>query len=335
MKKRLCALLAACLMLTGCGRDEESSGQSLPQPQDTTTSAAETVQAPVVQSVEVLPAVTVEAESAEPPAETAEPTVEAESAESAEGSGFDKYAAMLMEYDNTYLGLPKKDKVYIFAGTDSTAELDGAVCHAVSCYDEHEGTLYYMCDFYISEDGGSVYRYYVSDDRYSLLPETSTFPVFDPGVQTPEEIFAVANELYGCFVGGSLPYYAGMTMEAEVDGAVRTYYMVSDERLDTKLELLEALEGYFSMDIINALMDSALYREGMDGKLYTTGAVATEPKENYIGTEYELMVLNGDTAEFVAYSSYSDGDVISVTEHSYMAVNSGGGWVFTNYQLPY
>ncbi len=332
MKKRLCALLAGCLLLTGCGGDKEPAPQTI-EVFATETSAPETVQAPA-EETEAAPAVTMQTEVTEPPAETAEPTAEAETAESEE-SGFDQYAAMLMEYDNAFLGLPQKDKVYIFAGTGDTAEPDGIPCHAVSCYDEHEGTLYYMCDFYISEDGKTVYRYYVSDDRYSLLPETSTFPVLDPSSQTPDEIFAVANELYGYFVRGSLPYYSGMTMEAEVDGVLRTYYMVSDERLDTKSELLEALSGYFSMDIINGLMDSSVYRDGMDGKLYTTGGTPAAFKENYIGTEYELLVLNGGTAEFVAYSSYSDGDAVTVTEHSYIAVKADGRWVFTNYQLPY
>ncbi len=334
MKKITCTLLAACLLLTGCSGDDESSEQILPQQTDPVVE--ETVQAPAAQTEESIIAVTVEAESSEQITETVEITIEAAASETTDQVEFDKYAAFVMEYDNSFLGLPQKDKVYIFAGTGNTAELDGMLCHAVSCYDEHEGTLYYMCDFYVSEDGKSVYRYYVSDDRYSLLPETSTFPVMDPSRQAPEEIFAVSNELYGYFTQASLPYYAGMTMEAEVDGAMRTYYMVSDERLDTKNELLTALDGYFAMDIINALMDSSMYREGMDGKLYTLGGDKAQLKENYVGTEYELTVLNGDTAEFTAYTTYSgDGDVLNVTEHVYIAVKSDGRWRFTNYELPY
>ncbi len=333
MRKRICIVLAACLMLTGCGDKEESSDVVL-TPQTTIAAAEESVQAPEVVTEEAEPVMTAEV-TTPAPVDTAEPTEENDTAETSE-SGFDKYAELIMGYDNTYLGLPQKDKVYIFAGTGETAELDGMTCHGVSCYDEHEGTLYYMCDFYISQDGASVYRYYVSDDRYSLLPEASTFPALDPGTQTPEEIFAVANELYGYFTRVSLPYFSGMTMEAEVDGTQRTYYMVSDERLDTKAELLEALGGYFSMDIINGLMDSSIYREGMDGKLYTTGG-EREIKPYYVGTEYELTVLNGDAAEFTAYTTYGgeDDTVLNVTEYVYMAVKSDGRWFFTNFELPY
>ncbi len=333
MRKRICIVLAACLMLTGCGADKESSDVIL-TPQTTSPAAEETVQAPAEETEEIAPVVTAEV-TTPAPAETSEPVEETVAAETAE-IGFDKYAELIMEYDNTFLGLPQKNKVYIFAGTDEVAELDGMTCHGVSCYDEHEGTLYYMCDFYISEDGKSVYRYYVSDDRYSLLPETSTFPVLDPGTQTPEEIFAVANELYGYFTQVSLPYFSGLMMEAEVDGIMRTYYMVSDERLDTKTELLEALGGYFSADIINGLMDSSIYREGADGKLYTTGG-EREPKPYYVGTEYELTVLNGDTAEFTAYATYGGEDdvMLSVNEYTYIAVKSDGRWFFTNFELPY
>ncbi len=334
MRKRICAALAACIVLTGCGTDEESAQSTASQPQTTTSAVQESVQAPEADTEEIS-AVPVDTEELLVPVESEEPTEEAQTSETEE-IGFDKYAELMMQYDNTYLGLPQKDKVYIFAGTDETVELDGMICHGVSCYDEHEGTLYYMCDFFISEDGSAVYRYYVGEDRYSLLPESSTFPVMDPGTQTPEEIFAVANELYGYFTRVSLPYFSGMTMEAEVDGIQRTYYMVSDERLDTKSELLEALGGYFSADIINGLMDSSIYREGMDGKLYTTGG-EREIKPYYVGTEYELTVLSGDAAEFTAYSTYGgeDDTVLNVTEYVYMAVKSDGRWFFTNFELPY
>ena len=334
MKKRSFALLAAAVLLTGCADKEES--QQVSQAQQTETSAAEeTVQAPAEETEEIsVPAASATIEETAAPAETEEASVKAETAETKD-IGFDEYAELVMQYDNTFLGLPQKDKVYIFASTGEQQELDGVTCHAVSCYDEHEGTLYYMCDFYVSEDGSAVYRYYVSDDRYSLLPETSVFVPMDPTTQTPEEIFARAFELYGYFDMAALDGWYDRTLEAEVNGSTWTYYMVSDERYDTKAELLEALRCYFSDDIINSLMDTSQYREGTDGKLYSAGG-ARGSDIYYDSSEYELTVLTSDSALFTVYSSYSDeeGNTDTVT-YEYNAVKRDGRWYFTDFRLPY
>ncbi len=333
MRKRICIVLAACLMLTGCGGKEESSDTVL-TPQSTSSAVEETVQPPVEETQETIPAVTVEVTTAAP-AETVEPVVDTETAETAE-TGFDKYAELIMQYDNTFLGLPQKDKVYIFAGTDESTELDGMTCHGVSCYDEHEGTLYYMCDFYISEDGASVYRYYANDERYSLLPETSVFVPMDPGTQTPEEIFATAFELYGYFDLAALNGWYDKTLEAEVNGSTWTYCMVSDERYDTKAELLEALRCYFSDDIINSLMDTDQYREGTDGKLYSAGG-ARGADIFYNSSEYELTVLTADSALYTVTSTYGGGEYgDTYTEvYEYNAVKRDGRWFFIDFELPY
>lgn len=333
MKKRLCVVLVACLMLTGCGKEKLPSELTVSQPQATTTARLETVQAPEADTQEELLPETEEQETVT--AETAELPDDTDTSETAE-AGFDKYAELVMQYDNTFLGLPQKDKVYIFAGTGETAELDGRICHAVSCYDEHEGTLYYMCDFYVSEDGTAVYRYYVSDDRYSLLPETSSFVQMDPGTQTPEEIFAAAFELYGYFDMAALNGWYDKTLEAEVNGSTWVYYMVSDERYDTKAELLEALRCYFSDDIINSLMDTSQYRDGPDGKLYSAGG-ARGANIFYNSSEYELTVLTADSALYTVTSTYGGGEYgDTYTEvYEYNAVKRDGRWYFTNFELPY
>ena len=333
MKKNiLCLLLGCCLLMTGCGGNTD--GGETQQTESSTASVTDAVQ--TEESEGSLPEVTTPAltEESEPvevttaqsdPVES-EPVLEIE----------DTYAEMITAFDNAYLGLPRADKIYVFQSTGDSKELGGQLCYAVSCYDEHEGTLYYMCDFYITEDGSAVYRYYLSDDKYVLLPESKGFAQMDPTTQTADEIFAVANELYGYFDMCALNGYDDKTLEAEVDGSTWTYYMVSDERLDTKAELLSALSCYFSSDIINSLMDTSMYREGMDGKLYSTGG-ARGSNIYHQKTVYELVSLTEDTAVFMGYSTYSD-EIMEdayTEEYTYNAVKQDGRWVFTNFELPY
>lgn len=335
MKKRSCALLAAVVLLTGCGGRDESSLPSEVQQQTTSSAVAETVQAPVADTEEADVSAPVETTEVTAPAETEEPAEETQAAETAE-SGFDEYAELVMQYDNTFLGLPQKDKIYIFAGTGEQQELDGVTCHGVSCYDEHEGVLYYMCDYFVSEDGSAVYRYYVMDGIYSRLPETSSVVPMDPGTQTPEEIFAKAFELYGYFDLCALNGWHDKTLEVEFDGMILPYYMVSDERYDTKAELLEALRCYFSDDIINSLMDTSQYREGMDGKLYSAGG-ARGANIYYNSSEYELTVLTADSALYTVTSTYGGGEYGDpyTESYEYNAVKRDGRWYFINFELPY
>ena len=334
MKKRSCALLAAVMLLTGCGGKEEIPLPSDVQ-QNVSSAEAETVQASVPETQETVVSAPVETVEVVVPAETEELSEETQAAETAE-SGFDEYAELVMQYDNTFLGLPQKDKVYIFAGTGEQQELDGMTCHGVSCYDEHEGVLYYMCDYYVSEDGSAVYRYYVMDDRYSRLPESSSLVQMDPVTQTPEEIFQKAFELYGYFDLCALDGWHDKTLEVEFDGMVLPYYMVSDERYDTKAELLAALRCYFSDDIINTLMDTSQYREGMDGKLYSAGG-ARGADIYYNSSEYELTVLTADSALYTVTSTYGGGEYGDpyTESYEYNAVKRDGRWYFINFDLPY
>lgn len=332
MKKSIfCVLLGCCLLMTGCGGSTDSDTTVQGEATTASTSATEQTSAAVESEPEATTVATGESE----PTEVT--TAQSEPAESdVEIEVTDTYAEMITAFDNTYLGLPRADKIYVFQSTGDYDEIGGEICYAVSCYDEHEGTLYYMCDFYITEDGSAVYRYYLSDDKYVLLPESKGFAQMDPTSQTADEIFAVANELYGYFDLCALNGYDDKTLEAEVDGETWTYYMVSDERLDTKAELLSALSCYFSSDIINSLMDTSMYREGMDGKLYSTGG-ARGSDIFHQKTVYELVSLTEDTAVFKGYATYSD-EIMEdayTEEFTYNAVKQDGRWVFTNFDLPY
>lgn len=333
MKKSiLCVMLCCCLLLTGCGGNTDSDTTVQGDATTASTSEMEQTSAPEESEPVVTTASTEETQPTEQTTTQSEPTesdVEIEIT--------DTYAEMITAFDNTYLGLPRTDKIYVFQSTGESAEIGGELCYAVSCYDEHEGTLYYMCDFYITEDGSAVYRYYLSEDKYVLLPESKSYAQMDPTTQTADEIFAVANELYGYFVLNSLDCDFDRYMEVEQDGGfTMRYFLVTYEALDTKVELLSALSCYFSADIINSLMDSPNYREGPDGKLYTADA-GRGSNIDYRGTVYELVSITEDTAVFKGYATYGD-EILEeayTEEYTYNAVKQDGRWVFTNFELPY
>lgn len=331
----MCAALGCCLLMGGCGGSGESVLQSDSSAPAEVTSQTEVSSAPEENSVSdegasttASTAQTTQSEAAESKADESDVVIELD----------DTYAEMVMDYDNSYLGLPRMDKVYVFQSTGESAEIGGSKCYAVSCYDENEGTLYYMCDFYITEDGSAVYRYYLSDDKYVLLPESKEFVQMDPTTQTAEEIFAAANELYGYFDMASLDGDSECRIEAEVNGSMWIYQRVIDERLNTKAKLLNALSCYFSTDIINSLMDTSVYREGEDGMLYSTGG-ARGANIYYQYSVYELVELTEDTAVFKCYATYGDeeleGENTRTDEYTYNAAKQDGRWVFTNFKLPY
>lgn len=339
MKKRIIALVTALATLTGCAQTEVPPAAESAEVTQTTAAPQQTAEssepAPVTSEPPAPPAVVPTEEALPPAADTVE--VLAPDAQTSEAvTEIDPYIELISAYDNTFLGLPQKDKIYIFQSTGAEVEIDGEMCHGLSCYDEHESVLYFMCDYFINEDGSKVYRYYVAEDVYSLLPESSGYTQMDPTTQSPEEIFAVANALYGYFDLCALDGYYDSTLEKQVNGRTWTYYMVSDERLDTKAEMLNALSCYFSADIINSLMDSPQYTEGPDGKLYSSEG-ARGANIGYISTEYELSILTSDTAEFTAYNSYGDENGVVTYEDTmtYSAIKRDGRWFFTNFELPY
>lgn len=335
MKKRIIALLlCGGVFMTGCG----GSGESSETTQSVSTDAAVSQQ--TTSAPEVVSSDTEQTTTSAATTKSAE-TSESESDDSqSDGDDIvieleDTYAELITQYDNAFLGLPRKDKIYIFKGTGAVKEINGIDHNCVSCYDEHEGTLYFMCDYYISDDGSSVYRYYVSDDSYVCLPESAVYSQVDPTVQSAEEIFEVANRLYGYFALTGLECDPEQYFEADMDGTAVKYYKVINEALDTKAELLSALSCYFSADIINSLMDTPNYREGTDGKLYTLDAARGSNIE-YKGTIYEISLMTEDMVAFTAYSTYGFEDSEPyIEEYVYNMIKQDGRWVFTNFQLPY
>lgn len=231
---------------------------------------------------------------------------------------------LIARYDSEFLGLPDKDKVYIFRDKKETVEINGAGCMGVSCYDDSDGELVFLCDFYISADGLTVYRHYQEDGSYRLLPEQAAFSGFDPAGQSAEDVMAQANALYDA-VYGELAF----DRDSEpVSSPLGNFYPVSDTRLDTAEKLNSALERYFCGSALETLLQgSDRVIAGEDGRLYCLehyGSVS-----GYLGTEYTLTSLTEDAAVYSATARF-EYEAGSVTETSFtcVAVRTADGWRF-------
>lgn len=235
------------------------------------------------------------------------------------------------QFSSEYLGLPDSDTVYIFRDKGETEEINGVVCYGVSCYDDSGGQLRFICDFFISADGLTAYRYYAENIEYRLLPERPDFSGFDPEMQPPEDIFAQANELYSA-VYGELPYDQNEAEALKSDQGI--YYPVTDERLNTIQKLNSALARYFAGDLLERLKagsDSVIADAG--GRLcclpHSGGNVG------YLGTDYTLETLTEDRAVYSAVSRYEyEAGVVSEKKFSCTAKKTESGWRFTEFELP-
>lgn len=323
MKKITAVLLAlAFVLLTGCSESKESghteAGVSESTSQTTAQSTATTEITESTQATEPLPPMQTTAQSEQ--GDTAEPTAEPQEVNAAE---------LVARFDNVWLGLPVEDKVYIFSDKGETKELDGVTLYGASCYDEHEGTLYYMCDYFVTADGSAVYRWYENSERLALCPENTVFPRLDPASQSAQEIFSTAVLLYGMFTPGVAPL-TDETAVIEQNG--RTCELIADERINTKARLLDSLNRYFSEDIINSLMSCNEYIiEGADGALYydRTG-YSSDP--SYIDSAYSLTELTEDTAVFTVYSTWEfEAGERFQTSLVYTARCTYGSWRFTSF----
>ncbi|MGN0650965.1 MAG: hypothetical protein ACI4KM_11050 [Oscillospiraceae bacterium] len=322
MKKKIAVLLIAALALTGCsdnkesGHTEGSTTESVEQ-----TTASDSAPEPAGEESEISAAQTTAEQTTEPvPEQTQqdEPTEEPVEVNAAE---------LISRFDNAWLGLPSEDNVYIFSDKGETKELDGVTLYGASCYDEHEGTLYFMCDYYVTGDGSAVYRWYEGNERLALCPENTVFPRLDPTSQTPQEIFKTAELLYGMFTPGKPPL---LDRENTFEQDGRTYAAIADERLNTKPRLLDSLNRYFSDEIINSLMDGNSYIiEGADGTLYYDCTGFGEVP-SYIGSTYELTGLTEDSAVFTVYSTWEfEAGERFETRLIYIANCVYGNWRFT------
>lgn len=339
--RRFTAALAAiiCVTLTGCSGDSDNSpsGNTEIDPPAPSPSLTEPVyeaeSADIEQSTaEALP----RAESGEPAAEESAPDVTAPAPQTEKAPPPD-VTKQIAAFDNTFLGLPSADKVYIFADANKSAEIDGHVCNAVSCYDEYEGTLYYMCDFYISPDGSRVYRYYEQEERFAILPEEQMTRL-DPTRQSVDEIFSAAETLYSMFHPYRNSYVDGIdhdTAPTEING--EEYRPVTGGQINSKAALLDALDRYFSNEIVTALMDTNKFIE-LDGVLYVRIGSISGPSFDPTVTEigHELTELTENTCVFTKYVThqYEAGET-EVKEYVYRAEKQNGVWRFTDFTAPW
>lgn len=335
MKKTLTAALAAILTLTlvGCS-GEKDSGRTSFEATSATTAA---------------PAVTESSLETEERAEAEQPSLEEEQPETAQSAPTEEsaddidYVALIRQYDNLWLGLPSASKVYVFSDKQTSAEIDGVSCRAVSCFDEYEGALYYMCDFYISRDGSVVYRDETSKSgvegeppEFVLLPEETETPPLDPTTQLPEDIFAAAHELSALFTPfGSQVIACDNGEDAdnyfEVDG--ERFDRVTDERFSTKEKFFNTLDRYFSFELVSAWMELGNIAE-RDGNIYVRHNDGVGANPFFDRSEYELTFLSEESAVFTEYRYYIyEGNAEECVERTYTAQFANGIWRFTDFTL--
>ncbi len=337
--KRSTAFFAAmiCVMLTGCSGDSGNSpsGNTEIDSRSPSPSLTEPVYESESTDIEWITAeVPPRAESSEPAAAESVPAVTTPAQQTEEAPPPD-VTKQIAAFDNTFLGLPSADKVYIFSDAGKSAEIDGYACNAVSCYDEHEGMLYYMCDFYISPDGSRVYRYYEQEERFAILPEEQMTRL-DPTRQSLEEIFYESGSLYDMFHPATNAAVAGIDHEAEPIGINGEKYLpVTNDRINSKAALLDALDRYFSGEIVTALMDTGKFLE-QDGVLYVRDCLGAGSNPTLESVEYELTELTENSAVFTEYDTYRyEAGESEVKEVVYKAEKQNGLWRFTDYTAPW
>lgn len=339
MKKIIAAfaLTAVCVMCGGCSSEKDNGGtgldsestfnQTLPQATQEQTTSVTTTQ-PVT-----LPQ-TAEEENTPQSTTVQESEIETVSTEETQAAAVDS-VALISAYDNKYLGLPSAEKVYIFKDMMQTEVIDGMVCYGVDIYDEDNGELYYVCSCFITEDGGTVYKRKAGIGNV-LLPESAGFPALDPQTMTADEIFANAYYLCTLCVGrNDVESFADVTQTITVEGIPGEWAKVTDSRIDTKEKLLSALSHWFSMDIINALMENYRFTTYND-ELYYWLDGSDMRSDNYTSSEWELTELTEDRAVFTEYAlfTYEAGET-QEREFVYTVQKSDGVWVFTEFDMPW
>lgn len=340
MKKITAAVLAAVmsLSLAACSGVKDSGATGLENVSSDTALSAVTEQQAAPETASETASHETDEEEAALATVTAEGTEQApEPTAEAAQTGAD-YIALIQKYDNLWLGLPSDSKVYVFSDKNETAEIDGQTFHGLSCYDEHEGVLYFMCDFYISEDGETVYRDENSKNalegvppEFVLLPEETGFPPLDPKTQTADEVFANACQLTMLFKLGSIS--VAHDEEDVIDRDGWQYDRVTDERFDTKEKLFGALDKYFSFELVNSWMEAGVVAEN-DGKIYIRHNDGTGSDPFYDHSEYELTMLEDARALYTEYMYYIyEGNEEEVKEITYTAELENGVWRFTDFTI--
>lgn len=334
MKRKITALLlaAAAAMLAGCSGQKDNGGTGL-ESESPQTSQQTTASQP---EQEALPESTAPAqtESAQAQTEQSEQAVTQESSEETVSADAD-YVALITAYDNTFLGLPSAERVYIFKDISAAEDIDGRTFHQVDAYNEEDGTLYYMCTFFISEDGGTVYRRKAGVGNV-LLPESAGFPALDPQIMTADEVFADANYLCSVCLGRSdVESFTDVTQTIEVEGVPGEWARVTDTRIETKEKLLNALSRWFTDDVINVLMDAYRFTD-RDGALYYYLDGTDARSSTYTSSVWELTELSADRAVYTEYAlfTYEAGET-KEREYTYTVENYNGVWTFTEFHMPW
>lgn len=334
MKRKITALLlaAAAAMLAGCSGQKDNGGTGL-ESESSQTSQQTTTSQP---AQEELPESTAPAQTESVPAQTeqSEQAATQESSEETVSADAD-YVALITAYDNTFLGLPSAERVYIFKDMSATEDIDGRTFHQVDAYNEEDGALYYMCTFFISEDGGTVYRRKAGVGNV-LLPESAGFPALDPQIMTADEVFADAYYLCSVCLGRSdVESFTDVTQTIEVEGVPGEWARVTDTRIETKEKLLNALSRWFTDDVINVLMDAYRFTD-RDGALYYYLDGTDARSSTYTSSVWELTELSGDRAVYTEYAlfTYEAGET-KEREYTYTVENFDGVWTFTEFHMPW
>lgn len=236
--------------------------------------------------------------------------------------------ALTAAFSQEILGLEDNGRIYIFRDKNDRADISGLECCGVSCYDELDGTLHFVCDFYVSTDGSRIFR--LDGDDFITLPESARLDGFTPE-QEPENIMEAAVTLYSA-VYGIVEFDRSA---AAVTSDMGNYYPVADERIDTRLKLNAALSRYFTGDLLAELLsgsDKLIADES--GKLYclehSGGNLA------YMDTEYSLASLEDGIAVYDAVSlfEYEAGEIFR-QEYTLTAVKTQSGWRFSEFYFPF
>lgn len=334
------ALAVVCIAFSGCSNQKDNGGtgldsesaynETLPQSTSETTNATTTSATETASELIQTPEESVsESASAEE-----EPAITEKSTEETLAADVD-CVALISAYDNEYLGLPEADKVYIFKDMMETEIIDGSTYYGVDIYDEDDGSLYYVCSCFISADGGTVYKRKAGVGNV-LLPESAGFPALDPQTMTADEIFANAYYLSSICAGRSdVESFADVSQTITVEGVPGEWAKITDSRIDTKEKLLNAISHWFSMDIINALMENYNFTTYNDELYYCLDCVDMR-SENYTSSEWELTELTEDEAVYTEYAlfTYEAGET-QEREYTYIAQKTDGVWCFTQFDMPW
>lgn len=336
MKRKITALLlaAAAVMLAGCSGQKDNGGTGL-ESESSQTTTQQTTTAQPTQEAPPESAATSQTESEQE--QTAQSQEQVQTQESAEETvSVDvNVVSLITAYDNTFLGLPSPEKVYIFKDMLTTEDIDGRTFHQVDAYNEEDGTLYYMCTYFISEDGGTVYRRKAGVGNV-LLPESAGFPALDPQIMTADEVFADANYLCSVCLGSSdVESFTDVSQTIEVEGVPGEWARVTDTRIETKEKLLSALSRWFTDDVINVLMDAYRFTD-RDGVLYYYLDGTDARSSTYTSSVWELTELSGERAVYTEYAlfTYEAGET-EEREYTYTAENYDGVWTFTEFHMPW